>query len=122
MSRKSIKYLLPIIMLIFIFFTCGDDYYYQIKNNTNKEIKVIFIDNEYYIGDTIGKYIIEPGVLYDIYTTNENIIWVEPNDTLHYGYTLIITQGQKIYKNDIKNAWSQSGHTFTLNVMDEDFE
>ena len=121
--KSKIKFLIPLSVLLFIFTTCQETYFYLIKNDTNKDIKVIFIENNPGKNDTIGKFIIGPGVLYEIYKTTESMIWFNPGDTLHFGYQLIITQDQKPYNKSIAKSWEYSGDKkYILYVREMDFE
>jgi len=121
--KKKIKFLIPFIALIFIFTTCLDEYSYMVKNDTNKDIKVILIKNNPGKIDTIGKFILEPGVLYEIYKTQHTMIWANPGDTMPYAYQLIITQDQKLYKKPVNESWvTEKDKKIVLYVREMDFE
>ena len=121
--KAKLKFLIPLTVLLFIFTKCQDTYFYLIKNETNKDIKVILVENNPVKNDTLGKFIIGPGVLYEIFRTDDKITWLNPGDSISFGYQLIITQDQKLYKNPVKDSWTPSyDNHYILYVREMDFE
>lgn len=127
MKKNRISYLVFLLLLsylLFYGFGCSVVYFYHVSNQSDKDIKVLYISVYEQKSDTIKRLILEPGTSFLIESTSNGIPWHQENDTVYGGMELIITQDSIITTKDHRRGtnWeSDSKKNLTFTVRDEDF-